>query len=137
MPAYTKQLLIQAYIFGLIGCFFATCAWFNHKQQGVIYFHDNIPSICNTSHGLKQKKIIPVYSEKQLRDHYGLTFEIRFRDHKSPRLYGALYYQDPKKNLYCMALPNGRFASFSDSKIGNGRNLIQELCYPIKECDGY
>ena len=114
--------------------FFTFIACINPKKTGVVNFHDEIPLICDEGRGLKQKKVIAVHSENQMREHYGLTFKIRFQDGVSPRLYGALYYQNPKKNLYCMSLPNGRFASFSDSKIGRLRNIVQELCYPIQEC---
>ncbi len=108
------------------------------KKIGVVYFHDTVPAQCKVTRGIKQKKVIPVYSENELRKHYDLTFQIRFNDEKSPRLYGSLYYQDREKNLYCLALPNGRFATFSDSKIDIYRhNIIQELCYPIQECKGY
>ena len=102
--------------------------------RSVVTFYNTIPPLCNTVRGLKQKKIIPVHNEKQLRKHYGLTFRIRFNDKVSPTLYGALYYQDDANNLYCMALPNGRFALFRDSKIGRRKNIIQEVCYPIQEC---
>lgn len=133
---------LPAFLFLLLFSFshVASCLCLRPKKQGVVLFHDEIPIFCNRGRGLKQKKIIPVYSEKELRQHYGLSFQIRFNDGLSPRLYGALYYQNRKKNLYCMALPNGRFASFSDSKVKhrrNAQNVIQELCYPLQECEGY
>ena len=104
-------------------------------QRGAVTFYDNIPPPCQTVRGLKQKKVIQVYSEEQLRKHYGLSFRVRFNDGVSPQLYGVLYYQNKKQNLYCMALPDGRFAMFRDSRIDRHRtNMIQELCYPIQEC---
>ena len=76
----------------------------------------------------------PVFSEQELIKHYGISFLIRFRDQASPQLYGALYYLDQEQNLYCMALPDGRFAVFSNSRIGGKDNIIQEICHPLKKC---
>ena len=130
----SKSLQVLA-IFFLFSFIASSFSCLRPKRKGVVHFHDQVPPFCNKGRGLKQKKIIPVHSEKELRQHYGLTFQIRFNDGISPRLYGALYYQNVKKNLYCLALPNGRFASFSDSKVGRRRNVIQELCHPLQECE--
>ncbi len=98
-------------------------------------FYDTIPPHCNTTAGLKQKVVRPVYSERELIQHYGLSFRVYFNDNVSPYLYGALYYQNRKQNLYCMALTDGRFAVFSDSQIDeHKRNMIHEVCYPFKDC---
>ena len=121
--------------YGLVLIFsFFSCSLRYPRQKGVVRFYRSIPEHCKTVKGLKQKKIIPIYTEKQLRDHYKITFLIRFNDNKSPTLYGALYHQDQEKNLYCMALLKGKFAVFSDSPIGRRRNVIQEVCAPIREC---
>ncbi len=107
----------------------------NPTGPSVVHFHKEIPKFCSTTMGLKQKKVIPVFSEKEMQEHYGITFLVRFNDDNSDSLYGVLYYQNQRKNIYCMALPNGTFASFSDSSIGQRKNIIQEICYPLHECE--
>ena len=105
------------------------------KSTGTVTYLPNIPSNCTTTTGIKQKIVKKVTSEAELRKHYGLTFKVRFNDQVSPTLYGALYYQDKNQNLYCMALPDGRFAVFHDSQISeNRKNIIQEVCYPLSDC---
>lgn len=107
----------------------------SRNRSGVVEFRNEIPAECNITMGLKQKSVRAVYSERELIQHYGLSFQVHFNDRISPDLYGALYYQNPESNLYCMALPDGRFAVFQDSQIDeHRRNVIQELCYPIKDC---
>ena len=104
-------------------------------RSGVVQFTKEIPAECNTTTGLKQKVVRAVYSERELVQHYGLSFQVHFNDKKSPDLYGALYYQNRDTNLYCMALPDGRFAVFQDSHIDeHKRNVIHEVCYPLKDC---
>jgi len=104
-------------------------------RSGVVQFTKEIPTECNTTTGLKQKVVRAVYSERELVQHYGLSFQVHFNDKKSPDLYGALYYQNRDTNLYCMALPDGRFAVFQDSQIDeHKRNVIHEVCYPLKDC---
>lgn len=105
------------------------------NRSGVVRFTKEIPTECNTTTGLKQKVVRAVYSERELIQHYGLSFQVHFNDKKSPDLYGALYYQNRDTNLYCMALPDGRFAIFMDSQIDeHRRNVIHEVCYPLKDC---
>lgn len=104
------------------------------KRAGVVSFFSEVPALCNTARGIKPRDIRRVRSEQELRDHYGLTFLIRFNDGVSPPLYGSMYYQNRDENRYCMALVDGGFAMFSDSRIGKKRNLIQEVCYPIQPC---
>ncbi|MBW7858084.1 MAG: hypothetical protein H3C43_07325 [Leptonema sp. (in: Bacteria)] len=104
-------------------------------STGAVTYVNSIPNNCTTTTGIKQKVVKKVTSESELRQHYGLTFKVRFNDQVSPTLYGALYYQDNKQNLYCMALPDGRFATFHDSQISeNKKNIIQEVCYPLSDC---
>ncbi|MCB1164660.1 MAG: hypothetical protein KDK37_02710 [Leptospiraceae bacterium] len=106
------------------------------ETMGVVEIYDSIPKQCNEVRGLKQSEVKAAHSEQELIDHYGITFIVRFQDKKSPVLYGTLYYQNPRKNLYCMALPDGRFASFSDSQIDtNRKNFIQEVCHPLQTCE--
>jgi len=103
---------------------------------GAVTFHNDIPADCATVQGLKQSTVKRVKSEEELIKHYGITFRVRFQDKVSPDLYGALYYQNPGENKYCMALPDGRFAIFADKKLGeNTMNVSQEVCYPILKCD--
>ncbi len=130
----TQKIFFTFCSSGLILAFFFSCSLRHPKQKGVVRFYNSIPENCKTVKGLKQKQVIPVYTEKQLRDHYNITFLVRFNDDESPSLYGALYHQDQEKNLYCMALRKGKFAVFSDSTVGRRRNVIQEVCYPIREC---
>lgn len=104
------------------------------KKHGVVTFYNSIPSKCPKSRGLKQKVIKPVYSHSEMINHYGISFLIRFQDKISPDLYGVLYHQNKDKNLYCMALPDGRFALFHDQIINSKSNIIQEICYPLKNC---
>lgn len=113
------------------------CGFFQPTQtsKGAVKFYADVPPECNTIKGLKATTVKRVTSEKALIDHYGLTFRIRFQDKISPELYGALYYQDEKENKYCMALPDGRFAIFEDSKVDvNKNNVMQDLCHPIMSC---
>ena len=130
----TQKIFFIFCLYGLTLAFFFSCSLRLPKQKGVVRFYNSIPENCTTVKGLKQKQVIPVYTEKQLRNHYNITFLIRFNDNESPSLYGTLYHQDQEKNLYCMALLRGKFAVFSDSPIGKRRNMIQEVCYPIREC---
>lgn len=105
---------------------------------GVVEIYDFIPKFCNKTQGIKQKQVILAKSEKQLIEHYGITFLVSFNDQISPILYGTLYYIDPEKNLYCMALPNEKIAVFKDRKLDAYRNnVMQEICYPIKLCEIY
>lgn len=104
------------------------------KTVGAVAYFAEIPARCNTVRGIKQKVIRRVRSEQELRDHYGLTFLVRFNDGVSPPLYGSMYYQNRDENRYCMALVDGGFAVFSDRKVGIKRNVIQEVCYPIQVC---
>ncbi|MBX7057954.1 MAG: hypothetical protein K1X75_07795 [Leptospirales bacterium] len=110
------------------------CAFILSERHGAVRIYSSIPSQCSTTRGLKQSRVIAVQSENELREHYGLTFLVSFNDGVTPPVYGALYYNDPAENLYCMALADGRFAVFSDSAVGPRRNVMQEICYPIKEC---
>ncbi|MCB1326068.1 MAG: hypothetical protein KDK35_12600 [Leptospiraceae bacterium] len=116
--------------------FSALCSLFQRQTtRGAVTFYDSIPAQCNTTRGLRQQEVRVVHSESELREHYGLTFIVRFNDGVSPALYGTLYYQDQSLNRYCMALPDGRFAVFSDSSIdAETNNFVQEVCYPIKDC---
>jgi len=103
-------------------------------QRGSVQLSRNTLPGCGFANGLAQKEIRRVHSDAELIAHYGLSFWIRFRDSISPSLYGALYYQNPTSNLYCMALPNGYFASFVDQKVDRRSNIIQEVCHPIQHC---
>lgn len=106
--------------------------------EGAVSFYDSVPEQCNEVRGLKQNSVKGGDSEKELIEHYGITFLVRFQDQKSPQLYGTLYYQNPRENLYCMALTDGRFASWGDREIDvNRRNFIQEVCYPLQSCARY
>ncbi|MCE9598003.1 MAG: hypothetical protein K8S54_08545 [Spirochaetia bacterium] len=121
----------------LILGFAVSCGFFQPTQRskGAVKFYPDIPPDCNTTKGLKVTTVKRVTSEKDLIEHYGLTFRITFQDKISPDLYGALYYQDEKENKYCMALPDGRFATFEDSKLApNKNNVMQDLCHPIVSC---
>lgn len=103
--------------------------------RGVVRYHTDIPADCPTTSGIKQSVVRRVSSEGELRKHYGLTFKVHFNDGVSPTLYGTLYYQNRDRNLYCMALPDGRFASFEDSQVSeHRRNVMQEICFPIQDC---
>ena len=129
------KIIFILIIFFLYNVTFLNSKTKKKKGPSVVTISNHIPKVCNTSLGLKQKIIKAVYNEKEMREHYGITFLVRFNDEFSEDLYGVLYYQNEKKNLYCMALADGKFAIFSNSKIGNGNNIIQEICYPIKECN--
>ncbi len=119
----------------LLALLAGSCALFTGRsEKGAVTFHRGIPDNCDTTRGLKQKVVKRVTSEEELRRHYGLTFLVQFQDGVSPRLYGTLYHQNEDANFYCMALPDGRFATFSDSKVGDRNNVSQEVCFPIKEC---
>ena len=103
---------------------------------GAVTFYNDVPAQCAVVQGLKQNVVKRVHSEQELIKHYGITFRVRFQDRVSPELYGALYYQNPSENKYCMALPDGRFAVFADKQLGeNTMNVSQEVCYPILKCD--
>ncbi len=113
----------------------ASCStFFGRKTQGAVTFYSDIPGQCNTTRGLKQKTVIRATSEQQLRSHYGLTFLVRFQDGVSPPIYGTLYYQNEDLNRYCMATPDGQFAVFANSKVNGFDNIVQEVCFPIKDC---
>ena len=129
------KIIFIIIIFFLFNITFLNSKTKKKKGPSVVTISNQIPKVCNTSLGLKQKIIKAVYNEKEMREHYGITFLVRFNDEYSEDLYGVLYYQNEKKNLFCMALADGKFAIFSNSKIGNGNNIIQEICYPIKECN--
>jgi len=130
---YSRILLATATTLIFVGC--SALESPVKPSTGVVSFQKSIPSQCSTGIGLKQKVVRQVFSEKALIDHYGLTMLVRFNDKISPELYGTLYYQNPAENRYCMALPDGRFAMFSDSQIDtNKRNVIQEVCYPFSDC---
>lgn len=102
---------------------------------GVVSFFSSVPAGCTEANAIKQKKVKSVSSQSELESHYKITMLVRFQDNVSPSLYGTLYYQNREKNLYCMALPDGRFAAFSDSQVSaNRKNMIQEVCYPIQKC---
>lgn len=118
----------------LIPTLFSGCHFLLGDRQGAVRYYSNIPSQCSVTRGLRQKEVARVTSEQQMRDHYGLTFLITFNDGKSPALYGAMYYQSQEENRYCVALPDGRFAVVEDSLIGSRRNMMQEVCFPIKDC---
>ncbi len=108
---------------------------FSRSERSVVRYYDSIPRECDTTQGIRQKQVIQASSDQELKDHYGLTFLVWFNDGISPVLYGTLYYQSEKRNLYCMALPDGRFAVFHDRQIDrHRRNVVHEVCYPIKEC---
>lgn len=104
------------------------------RTVGAVQFFAAVPAVCPATRGIKQKTVRRVTTEQELRDHYGLTFAVRFNDGVSPTLYGSIYYQNRAENRYCMALVNGSFAVFADRKIGVKRNVIQEVCYPIQPC---
>ena len=112
----------------------ACLSFFGRKTQGAVTFYGDIPDQCNQTRGLKQKVVIRATSEDELRSHYGLTFLVRFQDGVSPPVYGTLYYQNEDLNRYCMATPDGRFAVFANSQVNGYDNIVQEVCYPIKEC---
>ncbi|MCB1173796.1 MAG: hypothetical protein KDK39_09535 [Leptospiraceae bacterium] len=121
----------------VMGHGFAACTVLKNlfsNQQGVVTFYNGIPDECPQSRGLKQKVIKSVHSEAELEAHYGLTFLIHFQDGVSPDLYGTLYHQNKAANIYCMALPDGRFARFGNSKVNGKDNMVQEICKPIKHC---
>ncbi len=125
-------LLLIAAAFFVSGCNLSTA---RPIRQGAVLFYNDIPDECRTTRGLRQPVVRRVTSEKELKSHYGMTFKVHFNDKISPALYGTLYYQNEKENIYCMALPDGRFAVFSDSGPGNASNVIQDVCYPIQECN--
>lgn len=103
--------------------------------SGVVEYYNHVPSSCDTVRGLRQKELIPVHSEKRLREHYGMTFHVWFNDGVTEELYGTLYYQNEKENLYCMALPDGNFAVFHDRMVDrHKKNIAHEICYPLREC---
>ncbi len=104
------------------------------RSVGTVTFFKDIPASCNTTRGLTQKKVQAGRSHRELEKHYGLTFHIWFQDGISPELFGTMYYQNRTENKYCMALPDGSFAVFSDSRVGERPNLSHEVCYPIKDC---
>ncbi len=131
MKQISNAILVSLLAAVLLG---ASCATFFGNRKGAVRYYSGIPSQCSTTRGLKQREVIRAQSEAQLREHYGLTFLITFNDGVSPPVYGSLYYNSPEQNLYCMALPDGRFAVFSDSEVGARRNMMQEVCYPIKDC---
>lgn len=118
----------------LVAALSACSSFFGRETVGAVRFQNSIPDECNVTRGLKQKKVIRATSENQLRSHYGLTFLVRFQDGVSPPVYGTLYYQNKDLNRYCMATPDGRFAIFANSQINGEDNIIQEVCYPLKEC---
>ncbi len=104
--------------------------------RGVVTYFNDVPAECPTGKGLKQTVVKRVTSEKDMIRHYGMTFRVRFQDKVTPELYGALYYQDKGENMYCMALPDGRFATFRDSQVGEHQmNIAQEVCYPLQACN--
>ncbi|MCR9144153.1 MAG: hypothetical protein NXI24_18035 [bacterium] len=109
-------------------------SFLGRETRGAVTFYNDIPDQCNTTRGLKQKTVIRATSESQLRSHYGLTFLVRFQDGVSPPVYGTLYYQNEDLNRYCMATPGGRFAVFANSRVNGVDNIVQEVCYPIKDC---
>jgi hypothetical protein len=118
-----------------LGCAGASCAIFTgKKQQGAVTYYSSIPDLCSTTRGLKQKTVVRASTENELRSHYGLTFLIRFQDGVTRPVYGTLYYQNEDLNRYCMATPDGRFAVFSNSQVNGLDNIIQEICFPIKDC---
>lgn len=104
------------------------------KDRGVVLFYSEIPTNCQQTRGIKQKEVIKAHSMGELEQHYHLTFHVWFQDGISPELYGTLYYQNSQENKYCMALPDGRFAVFADSRVGRKPNISHEVCYPIKDC---
>lgn len=105
------------------------------KKYGVVRLYNDIPGSCNSTRGIKQKVVKKVFSEEEMRQHYGLTFLVYFNDRKSPPLYGVLYYQNRKENKYCMAMPDGKFAVFKDRAVDQyKRNIVHEVCYPLREC---
>lgn len=117
--------------------FFSACSLFQPRieEDGAVTFHRSVPEFCNEVRGLNASEVRSARSEQALIDHYGMTFMVRFNDGISPQLYGTLYYQNRDENLYCMALPDGRFASFSDSRIDEFKtNVIQEICHPLNSC---
>lgn len=123
-------VLITAVLAGALAC----SSFFGRSTQGAVTFYRSIPDICNTTRGLKQKTVIRATSEEQLRSHYGLTFLVRFQDGISPPVYGTLYYQNQDQNRYCMATPDGRFAVFANSQVNGIDNIVQEVCFPLKDC---
>lgn len=105
------------------------------ERRSAVRFYDNIPPECASTRGIKQNTVLRVTSEEDLRRHYGITFRVFFNDGISPEIYGTLYYQNRDENRYCVAMPDGRFAIFADSRIGeHRRNVVHEVCYPIHEC---
>lgn len=141
MPLFRHRIIPVT----LIALFFATggCSSFlesihigqkKRKDRGAVHFSMDIPQNCNETRGIKQKKVIKADSMEQLERHYRLTFHVWFQDGISPELYGTLYYQNRQENKYCMALPDGQFAVFSDSRVGRKPNISHEVCYPIKDC---
>ncbi|MFN3604951.1 MAG: hypothetical protein ACK4UJ_09605 [Leptonema sp. (in: bacteria)] len=134
---YLKILSILSILPILFGCIFISPKKPIY-QWGAVEIYEHIPERCKHTKGLKQKKVILAKTEKELIEHYGITFLIYFNDGVSPILYGTLYHFDPENNLYCLALPNGKIALFRDKQIDFYRNnIIQEICYPIKPCEIY
>ena len=134
MTNFSRLFFTLALVTVLIGA--AACSsFFGRKTQGAVTYYNDIPELCNTTRGLKQKTVIRASSEDQLRAHYGLTFLIRFQDGVSPPVYGTLYYQNQDLNRYCMATPDGRFAVFANSQVNGTDNIVQEVCDPLKDCE--
>ena len=105
-------------------------------QDSIVQFYTNVPETCSSVNVLKQKNLKRVSSEDELIKHYGLTFLVRFNDGKTRPIYGTLYYSSSEENKYCMVLPDGNFAVIKDKQIDQYRkNVIQEVCYPIQECE--
>jgi len=129
----------SAFLFSSLILFFASCKTTGEQKpipvrQGAVEFFNSIPEGCTATKGIKQQSVARVTSEQALRSHYGLTFQVRFNDGVTAPLYGSLYYQSASENKYCMALPDGRFAVFQDSKVGEKPNVMQEVCYPLQDC---
>lgn len=136
-PVGAQGALILLGMSAALGLMLPACRQITRPEpaRGVVRYHTDIPTDCRTTSGIKQPVVRRVSSEAELRKHYGLTFKVHFNDGVSPTLYGTLYYQNKDRNLYCMALPDGRFASFEDSQVSeHRRNVMQEICFPIQDC---
>ncbi len=134
-----KFKILFFYILFLI--YFIHCNYFLKEKQkiqiGVVEITDDIPEVCNHVKGLKVDKVILADNEKELIQHYKITNLIYFKDELSPILYGSLYYMDFDNKIFCMALINKKIAIINNNLIENQDNMVQEICYPIKQCEVY
>lgn len=98
-----------------------------------IEIYKRIPDKCNIIKGINRKIVQVARNEQELIQFYGMTNLVYFNNEQSPILYGSLYYFDFENDTYCMALANGYFAVIHNKN----KNMIQEICYPLNECEIY